>query len=128
MNEEVKIAGAAPTGGDTAKLVVSIAFVIGGIVAFYLLAARPDWMRWLAMVAGVALAAIVFFVSQYGRDAWQFALDSRIELRKIFWPNRQETGMTTMIVFGFVIVMSLFFWVLDLILASVTRLFTGHGG
>ena len=109
-------------------MIVAIACVIGGIVAYYLLSASPDWMRWLAMVAGVVLAALVFFVSQYGRDVWQFALDSRIELRKVFWPNRNETGMTTLIVFGFVIVMSLFFWVLDLILASVTRLFTGHGG
>ncbi|HPF27793.1 MAG TPA: preprotein translocase subunit SecE [Steroidobacteraceae bacterium] len=128
MNEEAKHTGAVPTGGDSAKLILAIALVVGGIVAFYLLSARPEWMRWLAMVAGLGLAALVFFVSQYGRDLWQFALESRIELRKIFWPNRQETGMTTLIVFGFVIVMSLFFWVLDLILASITRMFTGQGG
>jgi preprotein translocase subunit SecE len=127
MNEEAKIAGSAPTGADTAKIVVAIACVIGGIVAYYVLAGQPTWMRWLSMAGGVVLATIVFFLSQYGRDFWQFVLDSRIELRKVFWPNRNETGMTTLIVFGFVVVMSAFFWVLDLILASVTRFFTGAG-
>jgi preprotein translocase subunit SecE len=55
-------------------------------------------------------------------------LDSRIELRKIVWPSRQETGMTTLVVFGFVIVAGLFFWVLDLVLAWATRALTGQGG
>jgi preprotein translocase subunit SecE len=127
MNEEAKVAGSAPTGADTAKIVVAIACVIGGIVGYYMLAGNPPWMRWLTMAGGVVLATVIFFLSQHGRDFWQFVLDSRVELRKVFWPNRQETGMTTLIVFGFVTIMSLFFWVLDLALASITRLFTGAG-
>jgi preprotein translocase subunit SecE len=127
MNEEVKTAGSTPTGVDTAKIVAAVALVIAGIVAYYVLSGNPSWQRWLAMVGGVVLATIVFFTSQQGRDFWQFALDSRVELRKVFWPNRQETGMTTLIVFGFVTIMSLFFWVIDLILASLTRMITGQG-
>jgi preprotein translocase subunit SecE len=127
MNEEAKIAGSAPTGADTAKLVVAIALVIGGIVGYYVLAGAPSWQRWGAMAGGVALAAIVFFLSQHGRDFTQFVLDSRVELRKVFWPKQQETLNTTLIVFAFVVVLSAFFWVLDLILASVTRFFTGQG-
>ena len=65
--------------------------------------------------------------SQYGRGFWQFVLDSRVELRKIVWPNRQETGMTTLVVFGFVIVAGLFFWVLDLGLAWATKALSGQG-
>jgi preprotein translocase subunit SecE len=34
----------------------------------------------------------------------------------------------TMLVLGFVVVASFFFWLLDLGLASVTRLFTGQSG
>ncbi len=127
MNEQVKTTGSAPTGADTAKIVAAIALVVGGIVAYYLLADNPAWQRWLAMAGGVLLAIMVFFTSRQGRDFWQFVLDSRVELRKVFWPNRQETGMTTLIVFGFVTVMSLFFWVLDLILVSLTRMITGQG-
>jgi preprotein translocase subunit SecE len=54
-------------------------------------------------------------------------LDSRIELRKVVWPTRNETGMTTLVVFGFVIIAGLFFWVLDLVLAWATKTLSGQG-
>ena len=43
------------------------------------------------------------------------------------WPNRQETGMTTLVVFIFVVVAGIFFWLLDLGLAWATKLITGQG-
>ena len=69
----------------------------------------------------------MFAFSQYGRNFWQFVLESRVELRKVFWPTRQETFTTTMVVLVFVVIASMFFWVLDLLLASVTKFFTGQG-
>jgi len=62
------------------------------------------------------------------RRLWQFMLDSRIELRKIVWPSRQETGMTTLVVFVFVTVAGVFFWLVDLVLAWATRALSGQGG
>ncbi len=115
-------------GADTAKLVAAILLVLGGIAAYYVLRAQADWVRWLSVVAGVVLAAAVFAASATGRAFWQFVLDSRAELRKVVWPTRQETGMTTLAVFAFVIVAGLFFWVLDLFLSWATRLLTGQGG
>jgi preprotein translocase subunit SecE len=47
-------------------------------------------------------------------------------LRKVFWPSRQETFTTTLVVLVFVAVASVFFWLLDLMLASVTKFFTGQ--
>ncbi|TLZ43111.1 MAG: preprotein translocase subunit SecE, partial [Gammaproteobacteria bacterium] len=63
-----------------------------------------------------------------GSEFRQFVELSRIELRKIVWPNRRETGMTTLVVFVFVIAAGLFFWALDLVLAWATRVLTGQGG
>ena len=40
---------------------------------------------------------------------------------------RQETGMTTLVVFGFVIIAGLFFWVLDVVLAWATKTLSGQG-
>jgi preprotein translocase subunit SecE len=113
---------------DKAKLAASILLVLGGLVAYYVLAGQPAWQRWLGVAGGLVLAIVVFIWSQYGRSFWQFVLDSRIELRKIVWPSRQETGMTTLVVFGFVIVAGVFFWLLDLGLAWVTRALSGQGG
>ena len=113
---------------DKAKLAASILLVLGGVAGYYVLAAQPAWERWLAVAGGLALAIVIFVWSQYGRNFWQFVLDSRIELRKIVWPSRQETGMTTLVVFAFVIIAGLFFWLLDLGLAWVTKTLTGQGG
>jgi len=125
MNEEVRVQDA--SASDKAKLAVAVAMVIAGLVGYYALGGQPAWERWLAMVAGLVLAAVVFAWSQYGRGVWQYVLDSRVELRKIVWPNRQETLMTTVVVFGFVVVSGLFFWLLDLALAWATRALSGQG-
>ena len=54
---------------------------------------------------------------------------SRIELRKVVWPNRQETVQVTLVVFVMIIVLSLFFWGLDSLLGVITRwLATGGTG
>lgn len=126
MNEAVKQTGTSAL--DTAKLTAAIVLVLAGIVAFYALTAQPAYVRWLAMAGGIVLAAVVFATSGYGRDLWQFTLDSKIELRKVFWPSRDETLKVTGIVFAFIVIASLFFWVVDLVLAWATRLLTGQGG
>ena len=87
-----------------------------------------DWVRWLVFVAALLVGLAVFAISQHGRDAWKFVLDSRIELYKVFWPTRQETGMTTLVVFGFVLIMGLFFWGIDAVLALITRSLLGTSG
>ena len=126
MNEQTTVQDASVA--DKAKITITILLVIGGIAAYYVLSAQAAWMRWFAVLGGIVLGIAVFASSKPGRDFWQFMLDSRIELRKIVWPSRQETGMTTLVVFGFVIIAGLFFWVLDLVLAWATRMLTGQGG
>ncbi len=116
------------SSGDTAKLVAAILLVIAGIAAFYVLQTQADWVRWGAVAAGIVLAVVVFASSPRGRMIWQFILDSRLEMRKVVWPNRQETTQTTFAVFVFAIVMGLFFYGLDLFLSWATKFFTGQGG
>jgi preprotein translocase subunit SecE len=128
MNDEARQTTGEATAADTAKMVVAIALAVGGIVAYYLLKSRPEaWASWVAMFGGLLLGLVVFGISQHGRDFWQFVIDSRVELRKVFWPTRQETFTTTLVVLVFVIVAAAFFWLLDLTLASVTKFFTGQG-
>jgi preprotein translocase subunit SecE len=122
MTEEVK---AQESGSaNTAKLVIAIVFVIAGVAGFYLLANQSAWLRWAAVVAGLALGAVVIAFSQYGNDLREFIKAAQVELRKIVWPNRQETGMTTLVVLGFVLIAGLFFWGLDLVLAWATQALT----
>jgi preprotein translocase subunit SecE len=113
---------------DVMKLVAAVLLVIAGIVAFYALPTQADWVRWGAVAAGVVLAIVVFASSARGRAVWQFALDSRQELRKVVWPTRQETTQMTLVVFVFVLLAGFFFWGLDLFLGWATRFLTGQGG
>jgi preprotein translocase subunit SecE len=66
--------------------------------------------------------------SEKGRALWEFVSDSRIELRKVVWPTRQETLQTTLVVAVAVLVMGIFFWILDWLLGALTRALTGQGG
>jgi preprotein translocase subunit SecE len=125
MNETVPVQSG---GAENAKLTLAVLLLLGGIVAFYLLGGRPDWLRWMSVVAGAVLAAMVFGATAHGSAFWRFMVDSRIELRKVVWPTREETGKTTLAVFAFVITAGFFFWLLDLFLSWATRLFTGQGG
>jgi preprotein translocase subunit SecE len=89
---------------------------------------QPTWLRWMAVAAGVGLGAVVFGLSGRGRDFRQFVVEARSELRKVFWPTRQETWMTTAVVFGFAVIAGVSFWLLDLLLAWATRTLAGLGG
>ena len=124
MTEDIKVQ--APDTSDKAKLTVACLLVVAGIVAFYALDVSV-WLRWGAVVGGLVLGSVVVALSRYGTALKQFWVDSRVELRKIVWPTRHETGMTTLVVFVFVIASGVFFWLLDLVLAWATRAFTGQG-
>jgi preprotein translocase subunit SecE len=124
VTEDIKVQ--APDTSDKAKLTVACLLVVAGIVAFYALDVSV-WLRWGAVAAGLVLGGVVVALSRYGTALKQFWDDSRVELRKIVWPSRNETGMTTLVVFVFVIVSGVFFWLLDLVLAWATRAFTGQG-
>lgn len=125
MTEQVQD-GATPL--DAAKLVAAVALLVAGIAAFYYLADLPIWVRWLSVLAALVAGGFVALQSYQGRNFWQFVQGSRVELRKVVWPNRQETLQVTLLVFVMVAIMGLFFWALDWMLGSLTQWLTGQGG
>jgi preprotein translocase subunit SecE len=113
---------------DTAKLVAAVAILVGGIAGFYLLASYPLAVRWLLVLASLGLGILVALQSAQGRAFWQFVQGSRVELRKVVWPTRQETLQTTLVVFVAILAMGVFFWLLDMMLGAITHALTGRGG
>jgi preprotein translocase subunit SecE len=126
VNEELKVQNAG--GADIGRLVIAVALVIAGVAAFYYFDAASAWLRWGAVVAGIALGVGVIATSAYGRAVTRFVLDSRVELRKIVWPSQRDTLRMTLVVFVFVIIGGVFFWLLDLLLGLAVRHLTGQGG
>jgi preprotein translocase subunit SecE len=113
---------------DAVKLALSVLVLAAGIAGFYYLGEQPLVVRWLVVLAGFGVGCAIAMQSSYGRDFWQFVQTSRVELRKVVWPNRQETLQTTLVVLVFVLVSGLFFWLLDMVLAWATKQLTGQGG
>jgi preprotein translocase subunit SecE len=125
MNEQVE---SSATALDVVKLALGLLVFTAGIAGFYYLGEQPLVVRWLIVLAAFGAAVGITLQSQYGRDFWQFVQTSRVELRKVVWPNRQDTLQTTLVVLVFVVVSGLFFWLLDMVLAWVTKQLTGQGG
>ena len=101
------------TGAEKARLAVAGLLVIGALVAFYLLTSQGAVAQWGGLVAGLVLAAVVFFTSESGKRLIGFGRDSWREVKKVVWPTRKETLQTTAFVFAFSIVMALFLWLTD---------------
>jgi preprotein translocase subunit SecE len=112
---------------DTAKLVVAIVLVAAGVAGYYVLDSQNVWLRWACVVGGLVLGAAVVGFSAYGSNFRRFMASAQIELRKVVWPTREDAGKTTLAVFVFVTVASLFFWLLDVVLAWATKFLTGTG-
>ena len=113
---------------DTAKLVVAVAILVGGIAAFYVFDQYPAAVRWLVVLVAVAAGIFVALQSAQGRELWQFVQGSRVELRKVVWPTREDTTKMTLVVVAAIVVLGLFFWLLDMLLGGITRALTGQGG
>lgn len=113
---------------DKAKLAASAVLLVGGIVGFYQFAAQPLFLRVLALLVIAGFAGFVALQTDPGRRLWQFASDSRMEVRKVVWPSRQETMQTTLVVFVMVLILSLILWLFDMMLMGILRFLTGQGG
>ncbi len=101
------------TGADKAKLAAAALLLVGGVAAFYLLSQQGLWLRVLVLLALLAAAVAVFFVSEPGRQLAGFGRDSVKEVKKVVWPSRKEALQMTGYVFAFVFVMALFLWTTD---------------
>ena len=124
MTEQVQESA---TALDAAKLAAGVAILVAGVAGFYLLSEQPIWLRWIIVLAALVAAGFVGLQSYQGKTFWSFVQSSRIELRKVVWPNRQETMQVTIVVFVMVLILGLFFWGLDTLLGALTRWLTGQG-
>jgi len=107
---------------DIVKLLIAVVALVGGLYAYYYFANDVAQALRVLMVLGGAIAGIgIAMTSTQGQQLWHFIQGSRVEIRKVVWPTRQETTQTAIAVFVFTLVMMLFFWGLDSGLLWLTR-------
>ncbi|MBM3348909.1 preprotein translocase subunit SecE [Polynucleobacter acidiphobus] len=92
---------------------VAVAIVIAALVLYYTLIDQGYWVRLGALLGGIALAVILMAFSADGKRFIAYSKDSWLEVKKVVWPTRQESTRMTLVVFGFVLIMALFLWLID---------------
>lgn len=110
---------------DTIKLASAGALVLLGLVAFYFFAEQSLLLRVVGLLVIGALAAFVVYQTDLGKRTVAFFRDARTEVRKVVWPSRAETTQTTLTVFIIVVLVGIFLWLFDMLLAYLFRAITG---
>ncbi|MCX2957452.1 preprotein translocase subunit SecE [Serratia symbiotica] len=105
-------------------LIVAILLVVA-IVGNYYYRDLSLLLRALAVVLIINVAGAVALVTTEGKATVAFAREARTEVRKVIWPNRQETLHTTLIVAAVTAVMSMILWGLDGVLVRLVSFITG---
>ncbi|WP_175886797.1 preprotein translocase subunit SecE [Burkholderia sp. BCC0044] len=101
------------TSGDKLMLALGVLLVLAGFVGFFWLANQQWYVRGAALAVGIVAGVAVGLMSAPGKSLIAFAKDSYKEVRKVVWPTRKEATQTTLVVFGFVLVMAIFLWLSD---------------
>ncbi len=110
---------------DGLKWVVVFALLAAAVVGNYLYSDVSVVLRSSAVVALVVVAGICAALTAKGKAVVTFARESRMEVRKVVWPTRQEATQTTFIVLAVTVVMALALWGIDGIMVRLVRLVTG---
>jgi len=109
---------------DTLKMATAVAILLVSIFSFYYFPELSVLIRVLVVIFSVVMSLLIFFKTQRGLIFWEFLQGSRVEMRKVVWPTKQETIQTTLTVFVFVLVLGIFFWLLDFLLLYITTSIT----
>ena len=104
------------SGLDTALLAGAVVSLVAGIVLFYYYAQWALLLRLLVLFALVGLSVGLTYQTALGKLAGAYLVGSRAELRKVVWPNRQETLQTTLMIAVVVIIVGVIMWLLDQVL------------
>jgi preprotein translocase subunit SecE len=96
--------------GDKLMLIAAVVLVVAGVVGFYVLDSQQWYVRGVVLALGLIGGAAVALLSMTGKTFIGFAKESYREVRKVVWPSRKEATQTTLVVFGFVLVMAIYLW------------------
>ena len=104
---------------DLIKWIVTLALLVGVVVANSTYSEVALLYRVLAIVAVVLVAVLIAFNTEKGNAFWELLKAAQIELRKVVWPTTQEVNQTSVLVVAVVIATALILWGLDALIGLV---------
>jgi preprotein translocase subunit SecE len=113
---------------DWLKWLLAITLLLAGLIGNHYYSEVSMPIRTLAWMAIVVVASYIASKTQKGKWVIEFIRDSRMELRKVVWPTREETMQTTLVVAAMVIILALILWGMDGVLVWLIGWLTGQRG
>ena len=98
---------------DLFLVTLAVVAAIAGVLGFTFLTEQPTLARVGVLIAGLLLALVIAWFSQSGKRFLAYARESYEETKRVVWPSRKETVTTTGVVFGFVVIMAIFLFLVD---------------
>ncbi|OTG85737.1 preprotein translocase subunit SecE [Acinetobacter sp. ANC 4558] len=87
--------------------------------------ANDVWVRIGVILACIVVALGILYATHQGKSFVRLLKDSRIELRRVTWPTKQETVSTSWQVLVVVVIASLLLWCFDSVLGWAIKLIIG---
>ena len=97
-------------------LKAAIGVLVAGMILFYYFSDIRLFYRVVGMIAVLILSGYIGYQSDFGKLVYSYVTDSKIELKKVTWPTKQETTQTTLGVIFVVIVVGILLWLFDMLL------------
>ena len=115
---------------DVILWIIALALLIAASLANqylpqYWAPASDVWVRIDVIAACIIVAIGLIYATHQGKGFVRLLKDSRIELRRVTWPTKQETITTSWQVLVVVIITSLVLWGFDYVLGMLIKLIIG---
>lgn len=102
---------------DALKWLVVLLLVAVGVVGNSVYSDQSLLYRVVALLVLAVVAGLVALTTAKGKAFFALFKDAKNEIRRVVWPTRQETLQTTAMVVVVVLLIGLFLWGLDSLLA-----------
>ena len=104
------------TKSSKSYLILSIGVLITGMILFYYYSDVRLFYRVIGMISVVIFSAFIAYQSDFGKLVYSYVTDSKVELKKVTLPTKQETTQTTLGVIFVVILVGILLWLFDMLL------------
>jgi preprotein translocase subunit SecE len=111
---------------DWFKWLIVVLILLAGLIGNHYYGQVSMAIRLAVWLGALVVAGFIASGTKTGKWVVQFFKDSRMELRKVVWPTREETMQTTLVVAVMVVILALLLWGMDGILVWVIGLLTGQ--
>ena len=107
---------------DKVKKGLAFSLVAVALLVFYFFADEFSLLlRSVSLIFALSSAVVLYAFTEKGKKTFSFLLSSRQELHRVTWPTRTETLQTTILILALVFIISIFFWLVDMVLGHLVQ-------